>query len=106
QIELKDLRTELPLPIVRQIELAQWALIMLRLTFVSDIGYHAQALNHKVAKLANIAEEAAAHVDSLSAAKLLLWVKREGTKRFEAALPEQTYKRLSDKLHKDMDKAS
>jgi hypothetical protein len=103
KIELNDLRAELPLPLDRQIEIAQWAVIMLRLTFVSDVGYHALAMRHKVSKLASLAEDAAIQVDTLSPARLLRWIKREGVKRFGAALSERTYKQLRKDLHQDPD---
>lgn len=103
QVELKDLRVELPLPIARQVELAKWSIIMLRLTFVSDVGHHASTTRDRVSRLSRLAEDAALEVDTLSPAKLLRWINREGRKRFYSALPERTYERLREELHKSTD---
>lgn len=102
-VELKDLRVELDLPVSRQVELAKWSLIMLRLTFISDMGCHAGANGHPhaVKKLADFADRAAAESDALSPGRLLSWIKRVGRKRFDEVLPERTYERLRAELHTD-----
>jgi hypothetical protein len=38
-VGIDDLRDDAPVPQTRQRELAQWSLVMLRLTLLSDIGY-------------------------------------------------------------------
>ncbi|MEZ4293575.1 MAG: hypothetical protein R3B70_01265 [Polyangiaceae bacterium] len=98
RIDLADLRVELSISIARQVELAKWALMMLRLTFVSDVGHHASSSKEPIRKLADLPEEAAADTNALSASKLRLWIKRNGVKRFDAALPESRYERLSSEL--------
>lgn len=104
-VDLQDLRVELPMPIGRQIELAKWALIMLRLTFVSDIGHHAPATERSVSKLSGILDAAALECGSLSASQLLRWVKREGKRRIEAALSERTYERLRAEIRSEAEEA-
>jgi hypothetical protein len=98
EIKPDDIRLELELPLARQVELAKWAVLMFRLTFLSDVGSHASTAGH-VRRLANLSEQAALATGSLSFSKLLKWVKREGVKRVEHALPQEEYIRLSKQLH-------
>lgn len=102
-IELRDLQGEAPTPLARRVELAKWAIVMLRLTFVSDVAHHAESDNHPVRKLASLPDDAALASESLSASKLLRWVAREGTRRFDSALPESVYNKLAEELHKDQE---
>jgi hypothetical protein len=103
-VDVGDLRVELPMSITRQIELAKWSLLMLRLTFVSDIGHHADGSSEPVARLAGFAEQAAVESNALNPAQLLRWIGRVGTRLFDSALPEKTYERLVAKMRAAADK--
>jgi hypothetical protein len=95
-----DLRTASPLPPARQIELAQWALVMMRLIFVSDIAAYA-GKGDRFGKLASLAEEAAEETEQLSATRLLRWVERRAAPAFDAALSGKRYEQLADELRGD-----
>jgi hypothetical protein len=100
QLALHDIRAETALPIDRQIDLAKWSMLMIRLCLLADIGYFAHGSGSRVAGLASIAEDAATHAE-LNWRKLLRWMQREAAARFDRALSEATYRRLSEELHKD-----
>lgn len=95
---IKDLRVEAPIPARRQLELARWSTIMLRLVFLSDLGFHAKTARHRMRGLASLPEEAAAATGSLSPTKLLKWVRRNALPRFNWALSEASYAKLCDEL--------
>ncbi|MBI4953462.1 MAG: hypothetical protein HY908_15640 [Myxococcales bacterium] len=104
QVELRDLRAEMPLPPTRHVELAKWAVVMLRLLFVSDVGHHAAQGHHrKVGALSSLAEDAVLGTGALDPGKLLRWIARTGAKRVEHALPQRDYDRLAVSLHVDAD---
>jgi hypothetical protein len=100
-VTMQDIRDETALSLERQIDLAKWAILMLRLTVISDIGAHAKPTGHAVGALSDIAEEAAAATTKLSFRKLHRWVKSEGSSRFDRALPAAEYARLAALLHRD-----
>jgi hypothetical protein len=101
EVNAIDLRMETALPATRQIELAIWSVMMLRLIFISDIGHYARKENPKVGALERLAEEAASETSQLDPSHLLTWAKRSGIRRFDKALPESAYIRLARMLHKD-----
>jgi hypothetical protein len=104
-VSVDDIRVESPLPLARQVELAEWSLVMFRLIFVSDVGFYA-GKKDTVGRLATLAETAAAATGELSARRLLAWLKRDGVKLIDAALPEKRYEALADELrraHADTD---
>jgi hypothetical protein len=96
---LHDLRESRALPLDRQIDLAKWSIVMLRLTFLSDVGSCASGTHYRVRIVSNLAEEAASATGYLSLRKLMRWVEREGKRKLDKALPEKTYVRLSRELH-------
>jgi hypothetical protein len=100
-ITADDIRVEAPIPLERQVAIAKWAVVMLRLVFMSDIGHHAAKRDRQVAKLRALPERAAMATDAVSCSKLLSWVKREGIDIVEHALPRRKYERLAEKLHKE-----
>jgi len=99
-LEINDIRVETPLPLIRQMDLAKWALLILRLALIADVAYYARSARHPIAKLQSLAEDGAVASD-FSWRKLLRWMSSTGTRRFDDALPEAEYERLSDSLHKD-----
>ncbi|MCB9665030.1 MAG: hypothetical protein H6732_13025 [Alphaproteobacteria bacterium] len=99
----EDLRVQTAASLERQVELAQWGLVMLRLVFISDLGSHAIEDGDPVSSLANLAEEAAAESGALTIKKLANWVKGEGLKRIDAALSEARIKALAAELHEPRD---
>ncbi|MFY2562456.1 hypothetical protein ACN469_32980 [Corallococcus terminator] len=105
EITINDIRVELAIPLPRQIEIAQWAVLMLRLIFISDIGHHAKTANprNSIGNLSSLAEEAAAETTNITPHALITWLKRKGLKRFDDALPEHTYIRIAKELHRNDD---
>ncbi|MCK5797680.1 MAG: hypothetical protein KAI47_10880 [Deltaproteobacteria bacterium] len=99
--EVSDLRVETALPVRRQIDLAKWSTVMMRLVFLSDLGKYASNDRSRVKSLASLPEEAVIATGSLSPRRLLAWVKRHALPKFEWALSEQSYARLCDNLHQD-----
>src|SRR5262249_49795507 len=100
-IGVQDIRVETAVPIARQIELAQWSIVMLRLTVLSDIGSYATEEGHAVRALAELAERAAAETGELSLRRLSRWVRTTGMEQVRRALPEDEYERMSSELHRD-----
>jgi hypothetical protein len=102
QIEVGDLRYASPVGLKRQVDLARWSVVILRLTFLSDVGAHAHAAEgkrHRIHSLSGLAERAAEETGELSLSKLMRWLRREGIKRVERALPQAEYDRLAEALH-------
>jgi hypothetical protein len=99
-ITLEDLRFQLPVSLKRQLELVQWSLAMLRLSFISDIGYHAQPQKDSVGSLASLAEDAAAATGAVSLRKLLPWIKKTALPRFDKVLGYPRYQKLARELHR------
>jgi hypothetical protein len=99
EVQLTDLRTSEPaVPLERQIALAGWSLVMLRLTFVADVGANAAGADPQVAELAHLPEMAAVAAGT-DLKKLLRWTARVGRRAAEAALPHARYKQLAKALH-------
>lgn len=103
EVKPNDIRMELAIPLARQVELAQWAVLMLRLIFISDIGHHAKAASPRAAVggLAHLADQAAAETAEVSPQALMTWLKRKGLRRFDEALPERSYERMARELHRE-----
>lgn len=99
--EVSDLRVEAPIPVRRQIDLAKWSTVMMRLVFLSDLGRYASSDRSRVKSLATLAEDAAAATGSLSPRLLLAWVRHTALPKFEWALSEKSYARLCESLHRD-----
>ena len=98
-----DFRYELPISPDRQLRLAKWSLLSLRLIFISDMGSHAAASKQtadgsslireaglKVQTLADLADDAAESTGS-DPLHLLEWLSDVGMKRLDAALPRRDY---------------
>lgn len=97
EIGFDDLRDDLPIPQTRQRELAQWSIVMLRFTFLCDVGSFAPK-SDPVAKLREIADRAAEAVDDIDIAALMRWVTRKGWALANAAFPRGRYEALADEL--------
>lgn len=98
-----DIRRPATSSLERQVELAQWSLLMLRLMFISDIGVHAKttgADGGKIAQLEDIAELAAQDTGMTSLRKLNNWVKQRGVPMIDSILPEAIYKDIAADLRK------
>lgn len=100
-VEVFDIRAELGLSLARQLELASWAVMMLRLIFLSDVGSHAERSGHRVRELSVLAEQAALETRELSFKRLHRWVKTRGVEILDKALPEGEYRRLAMELHRE-----
>lgn len=97
EIGLDDLRDDVPIPQTRQRELAQWSMMMLRFTFLSDIGYLAPD-SDPVAALRDLPEQAAVKIDEIDFSALMRWVTKEGWAAAVAAFPRERYEQLSNQL--------
>lgn len=99
-VAVTDIRVETALSLSRQIDLAKWAVLMLRLTVIADIGNYAKS--HQTLRHVNdLAERAAVETGELSFSKLYRWIQRMGWDAVNKALPEDEYERLSTQLHKE-----
>jgi hypothetical protein len=101
-ISTDDIRSEAPMPLERQLGIAKWAIVMLRLVFMSDIGHHAwKEKERRVAELRSLPERAAEATDAVSFSKLMKWVKREGMEIADRALPRRKYEELMEEIHEE-----
>ena len=94
-----DLRDDVPVPQTRQRELAQWSIMMLRLVFLSDVGYLAPDAD-EVAALRALPEKAASDVDEIDFDALMKWVIRKGWAAATDAFPRARYEELANELHR------
>ena len=100
-IRVDDLRETRALPLGRQMDLARWSVVMLRLTFLSDVGQHAASTSDRIRRARDLPERAAEATVDLSFKKLMHWVRKDGRKILDDALPQDEYVRRSQKLHRD-----
>jgi len=98
RVEVHDLRAEGTASLARQVALAEWSVIMMRVIFISDVGSHARRDDAEMAKLASLAELAAEGAPDLSPKRLLGWLKRHGSKLVHQALSEDRYEQLAADL--------
>lgn len=103
EVGVADLIRTSFLPLARQVELAQWSIVMLRLTFLSDVGHHARWSRDRVSKLASMLDEAALASETVSLKKLLRWTATTGSRQVESVLPESRYSSLARRLHEEPD---
>jgi hypothetical protein len=109
----QDIRYELPVSPERQLELAKWSLLMLRLIFLSDMGRHAtnssqqsdgtqviRETSQAVQQLESLADDAA-DAAGTELTPLQGWIQDIGLKRIDAALPKENYEAIQQELHKD-----
>ena len=104
EIPVSDYRVETSLPLARQEELAKWSMTMFRLIFLSDVGSYARSTTVRFRSLATLAEDAAVASGELSFKKLFRWVRDEAIRRFDKALPESLYQKMSRDLHRETDR--
>jgi hypothetical protein len=110
-LDIADFRMQLDMDLKRQQELAQWSIVMLRLTFLADLGEHVVAHKNPVAsspaiksvarKLANLtflADEAAAEA-STDLGALMGWVDRVGAPWVSEAMTPTEYSEISREVH-------
>lgn len=97
-----DLRYQSAASQERQVELVAWSLVMLRLTFVADVGLLAPA-EDPVHQLRSIAESAAEASETPELPALIHWIHTEGQQHFDKWLPKHRVKALRADLHKDSD---
>jgi len=93
-----DFRYSAASSLKRQIELSVWSLLMFRLTFVSDVGSHAENSGDPIRELSTIAEQAALDTEVPSKRKLLSWIKNVGKPLLENAMPEARYRTITGQL--------
>lgn len=94
-----DWRYQAATSLDRQIELATWWLLMLRLVFISDVAAHARQRD-AFENLASLPEVAARETDGLSVKKLQRWIRTRGLDLINTYLPESRYKEIARELHR------
>lgn len=99
-VQVADLRTSAHVSLARQVELAQWSLVMLRLCFISDMGAYVKPFADPVGKLDGFVETAAEESGELALKPLVKWLKNGGRSRAQKALPFKRYRELATQLHK------
>jgi hypothetical protein len=87
---------ELAIVLDRQIAIAKWALLMLRLVFLSDLGFHAD--RPSVRRLRRLPILAAEATGNLSYSALHNWIRREGAKLADRALSPGAVERIKEKV--------
>lgn len=75
----------------RQEELASWSLLMARLLVISDIAIHSNGMLDSLVKLP---QEAAVASENLTTRKLIKWMKDQGFRKINDAMPENRYRDL------------
>ena len=100
KVEIGDLRVETLVPLNRQVELAKWSVIMMRLILISDVASYATK-NERMSKLASLAELAAEDTGVLSPGRLLRWIERRGERLFDEVLPQRDYDNIAANVHKE-----
>jgi hypothetical protein len=96
EITADDIRTELAITLERQISIAKWSLLMFRLVFLSDLGFHATTGN--VRQLRHLPVLAAEATGSLSYSTLHKWIQRQGAKLADRALSPSSVEKIKDKV--------
>jgi hypothetical protein len=96
EVTADDIRTELAIALERQISIAKWSLLMLRLVFLSDLGFHADTPG--VRKLRRLPILAAEATGSLSYSTLHNWVKRVGAQLADRALSPRAVERIKEEV--------
>lgn len=104
-IELADLREESLLSMERRIELAQWSLLMLRLSFITDLAGYAHRVGHALGAADGLLDEAALATGKPAPGPLRRWLEREARPRLDALLPEAEYQDLARALHREREVA-
>lgn len=99
-VTMQDIRYPSAAPLERQAELVAWSLVMLRLAFVTDVGWLAPS-SDPVCGLRSMAERAAEAVETPDLEELLAWIRTEGERFFDRHLPRQRVKALRSTLHRD-----
>jgi hypothetical protein len=75
---------------------------MLRLTFLSDVGYLAPG-SDEVAMLRDLPEAAASEVNDVNFEALMKWVVKKGWEAAREAFPHSRYEELSKRLSRNSD---
>lgn len=91
-VKLDDL-ADAPVPHGRQRDLARWDMLMLRLTFLSDMG-HLAPDDDPVAALRELPEQAARATGTVDYGALMTWIAGTAWKRVEGVFPTDRYAQL------------
>ncbi len=109
-----DIRYEMPCAPERQLGLAKGSLLMLRLSFLSDVGTYAmqspqreeddalvvREASERVATLSSLADDAA-EATGTEWQQVRDWLRDVGLKRIDAALPRADYEAIQTVVHRD-----
>lgn len=100
RISVGDLRYQTAASLDRQAELAAWSLVMLRLTYISDVGSFAPE-SDSVSGLRSFAEVAAEASETPDLAALSQWIRSEGLRLFDERLPVDRFRNLREAVHRE-----
>lgn len=111
-LSVGDFRTQLDMDLKRQHELAQWSIVMLRLTFLADIGGHVaqglpiassptiRSVGERLAALISLVDDAAEEA-STDLDALMNWIEKVAQRRIRRVMSEAEYQDISQDLHQD-----
>lgn len=84
----------------RQEDLATWSLLMLRLTFLGDVGTFAGRAGHALGALETWPDEAA-EAAGTSGKKLLRWLAKAAAPQLDRLLPEAVYRAVANEVREE-----
>ena len=101
-IRVDDIRFTDGLDLSRQHEFVSWSLIMLRLTFITDIAAYASESGDRLGEARGLLDEAAYENHSFNIHKLTRWMKREAVPFLDKLFSEDRYCELAKELHDEL----
>ncbi len=101
KINIGDIRNTYGLQLERQVTLASWSVIMLRLTFIDDMVMYAQKDNERLGTVTGLLEQAAEAVTTFNIRRLLQWTKHKAVPALDQQLDWERYIQLSNELYVD-----
>jgi hypothetical protein len=102
QLSLTDRYKNLPISSARQEDIERWSLLVFRLTFVSDIGFHAvtSGQDPSLEPLAQLPNTAMEDTDgNVKYAPLKNWLHQKGLHIIQQHFSEERYRELRRQLH-------
>ena len=100
-LQVHDLRCGGPVNLSRQVELAAWSVMMMKLTFLDDIILHAREENDELGRVEDVTVCAAEAVQNFNVSKLSRWIGKELQPALEARLSIKRYAALANELHRE-----
>jgi len=101
EISIGDILHTHGLQLERQVTLASWSVIMLRLCFIDDMVAYAQKDDEQLGTVTGLLDRAAEAVTTFNIKRLLQWIKRKAVPELDRQLDWERYTQLSNQLHID-----